>query len=99
MDLYRNRYQPSQNGRIGMTNNCDWREPKTDSREDKQAAQRALEFYLSWFADPVHNGSYPEVMVERLGKRLPQFTQEETRMLKGSCDFFHSYKLLDFTLI
>ncbi len=88
VDIYRKRYQASQKGRIGITNNCDWREPETDSYEDKQAAQRALEFYLGWFADPVHRGCYPEVMVERLGKRLPRFTRDETRMLKGSSDFF-----------
>jgi len=52
--VYRDRFQSSQNGVIGMTNNCDWREPKTDKIEDIAAAERALEFFLAWFADPIY---------------------------------------------
>lgn len=86
--VYREKFQPTQKGRIGITNNCDWREPLTDSTADKLAAQRALEFFLAWFADPVYRGAYPEVMLERLGDRLPTFTPEEIKKLKGSSDFF-----------
>ncbi|WP_066217588.1 GH1 family beta-glucosidase [Formosa haliotis] len=86
--LYRNLFQKSQQGKIGITNNCDWREPLTNKKEDKEAAQRALEFFLSWFADPVYFGSYPQSMVDRLGARLPEFTIEERKMLRGSSDFF-----------
>jgi beta-glucosidase len=85
--LYRDRYG-HQNGRIGITNNCDWREPLSDSPEDRAAARRAMEFFLGWFADPVYKGDYPQVMKERVGKRLPAFTDEEKAMLKGSSDFF-----------
>jgi len=75
-------------GQIGMTNNCDWREPLTDSEDDKNAAERALQFFVSWFADPIYKGDYPEVMKERLGERLPKFTAEEKIMIKGTSDFF-----------
>jgi len=51
--LYRRKYQ-HQKGEIGIANNCDWREPKTESEKDQQAAQRALEFLLGWFADPIY---------------------------------------------
>lgn len=85
--LFRENYA-HQNGQIGISNNCDWREPLTNSDEDKQAAQRALEFFLAWFADPVYKGDYPEVMKERLKERLPEFTSEEKKMIKGSSDFF-----------
>ena len=85
--LYRENYA-HQNGQIGISNNCDWREPLTNSDEDKQAAQRALEFFLAWFADPVYKGDYPAVMKERLKERLPEFTSEEKKMIKGSSDFF-----------
>ena len=87
VDLYRTKYA-HQNGVIGITNNCDWREPLTDKPEDKVAAERALQFFLGWFADPVYFGDYPEVMKERLGDRLPRFTPEESKLLKGSSDFF-----------
>lgn len=88
VNLYRNKFQQQQKGLIGITNNCDWREPLTDSIEDKAAAQRALEFFLAWFADPVCKGDYPAVMKERLGNRLSAFTVAEKKLLKGSSDFF-----------
>lgn len=75
------------NGIIGISNNCDWREPFTDSEEDKSAAQRSLEFFYGWFTDPVVFGDYPEVMRKRLGKRLPAFCNEERALIKGSADF------------
>lgn len=87
VDLYRSKYH-TQNGSIGITNNCDWREPLTDKVEDKEAAERALQFFLGWFADPVYFGDYPQVMKDRLGDRLPEFTPEESVMLKDSSDFF-----------
>ena len=86
--LYRKKYQDTQKGRIGISNNCDWREPATDSEKDRKATQRALEFFLGWFADPIYNGRYPETMKARLGDRLPRFTETDSEMLKGSSDFF-----------
>jgi len=85
--LYRERYS-HQGGQIGITNNCDWREPLTDSPEDRAAARRALEFYVGWFADPIWLGDYPQCMKDRVGDRLPEFTAEEKMMIKGSSDFF-----------
>ena len=87
VNLYRTKFQHQQ-GVIGITNNCDWREPLTDSKEDKEAAQRALEFFLGWFADPVYMGDYPAVMKARLGNRLPIFSEAEKILLKDSSDFF-----------
>ena len=88
VQCYRNEFA-GQKGMIGITNNCDWREPLTDKPEDKDAAQRALEFYLGWFADPIfRSGDYPESMRERVGDRLPKFTAEESKALLGSSDFF-----------
>jgi beta-glucosidase len=84
---YRNEYK-HQSGTIGITNNCDWREPLTQSEKDVEAAERALLFFLGWFADPVYKGDYPQVMKERLGNRLPSFTAEQKALLKGSSDFF-----------
>lgn len=86
--VYRAKFQQKQKGVIGITNNCDWREPLTDSIADQEAAQRALEFFLAWFADPVYKGDYPAVMKLKLGNRLPIFTEAEKILLKGSSDFF-----------
>lgn len=88
VERYRAQFQAQQKGMIAIANNCDWREPRTDSEADRQAAQRAVEFFLGWFADPIYTGDYPAVMRERLGKRLPQFNDNEKALLKGSADFF-----------
>ena len=85
---YRTNFKNVQKGIIGITNNCDWREPLTSSEDDKQAALRSLSFYLGWFADPIYFGEYPEVMRERLGDRLPSFSDEDVKLIKGSTDFF-----------
>lgn len=88
VEIYRKKYQKQQGGIIGITNNCDWREPVDQKPENKEAAERALEFFLGWFADPVYFGNYPASMIDRVGDRLPSFTEEEKVKLKGSSDFF-----------
>jgi beta-glucosidase len=88
VDCYREKYQTVQKGRIGIPLNCDWREPLTDKKEDIEAAQRALEFYLGWFADPIFLGDYPESMKKNVGERLPAITADQRRMIEGSADFF-----------
>ena len=86
--VYREEFKTEQGGVIGMTNNCDWRHPKTDTPVDRAAAQRSLEFFLAWFTDPIYKGEYPAVMRERVGDRLPEFTAEEKELITGSSDFF-----------
>jgi len=85
---YRTKFQAKQGGIIGMTNNVDWREPKTQDPLDVGAAERCVEFWLGWFADPLYTGDYPPAMRELIGDRLPTFTAEEQADLKGSADFF-----------
>jgi beta-glucosidase len=74
-------------GQIGITNNCDWRQPASEKPEDVEAAQRALECLFGWFTDPVVFGDYPACMRNALGDRLPRFTTEQSEMLQGSSDF------------
>jgi beta-galactosidase len=86
--VYRNEFS-HQRGRIGIANNCDWREPRTDKPQDIAAAERALDFYIGWFADPIFgHGDYPATMRERVAGRLPHFTDAEHESLRGSSDFF-----------
>jgi beta-glucosidase len=91
VECYRTNYQPAQGGCIGIANNCDWREPFSDSPEDIAAAEVATEYMLAWFADPVYFGDYPQSMKDRLGSKLPEFTDEEKELLKGSSDYFTCY--------
>jgi len=87
--LYRTKYS-HQKGEIGITNNCDWREPKTDDPRDVAAAERAVLFQLGWFSEPIFGseGDYPPEMKQVYGQYLPSFTAEQKKKLKGSADFF-----------
>ena len=86
--VYRHKFQKYQGGTIGITLNSDWREPKTQSSEDVTAAQRAMEFFLGWFADPLYFGDYPRTMRDALGDRLPRFSESEQKDLIHSSEFF-----------
>jgi len=80
---------PDGAGIIGITLNGDWCEPYDDSEDNKAAAQRAQEFWISWYADPVYlTGDYPACMREQLGDRLPKFTPEQSKLVLGSSDFY-----------
>jgi len=80
---------PGGKGIIGITLNGDWGEPWDSSNENKAAAQRSLEFWIGWYADPVYlTGDYPASMKAQLGDRLPSFTKEQSALLKGSSDFY-----------
>jgi len=52
VDIYRKRYQLLQRGRIGITNNCDWREPRSNKPEDIAAADRSMLFWLVSSSEP-----------------------------------------------
>ncbi|KAK6143128.1 hypothetical protein DH2020_023476 [Rehmannia glutinosa] len=85
--LYREKYQATQKGEIGITLVTHWFVPYSSSRLDIKAAQRALDFVYGWFVEPVVYGNYPRSMQSLVGSRLPKFTEEESAMLKGSFDF------------
>ena len=88
VQLYREKHATSRRGRIGLVMNCDWREPYSDSPVDRAAAEMALELMLAWFADPIYFGDYPESLRVRLGEKLPAFSADEKKLLRGSSDFF-----------
>ncbi|CAM6128866.1 unnamed protein product [Calypogeia fissa] len=87
VDVYRREFQAEQKGEIGMTVECEWGEPLTDSQEDIQAALRHVIFQLGWFLDPLYFGDYPAEMRELVGSRLPTFSEEQVSLIKGSLDF------------
>lgn len=77
-------------GRIGIVLNSEWFHPANpDDPGDCEAKERALDFWLHWFADPVFKtGDWPERMKARAGDRLPSFSEEEKTLLLGSSDYF-----------
>ncbi|KAL5073144.1 hypothetical protein RYX36_012128 [Vicia faba] len=85
--VYKDKYQISQKGQIGITLNTPWILPYSQSKADRDAAARALVFLYDWFMEPLKSGSYPIEMVNNTGERLPKFSREQSLMVKGSFDF------------
>jgi len=97
--LYKKEFASKQNGRVGITLNTDWAEPKEPQNPDHQkASDRFMRFNYGWFANAIlKDGKYPEDMrtlidakSEAQGlkeSRLPKFTEEESKELAGSADF------------
>ncbi|XP_057457434.1 beta-glucosidase 40-like [Lotus japonicus] len=86
-DIYRKKYKNTQGGSLGIAFDVIWFEPATKKQEDIEAAQRAQDFQLGWFLDPLTFGDYPSSMRSRVGNRLPKFSPSESASLKGSLDF------------
>ncbi|KAF7544732.1 hypothetical protein G7Z17_g9715 [Cylindrodendrum hubeiense] len=86
---YRDDFKAENGGEIGIVLNGDatfpW-DPKDP--KDVEAANRKIEFAISWFADPIYFGEYPASMRAQLGDRLPTFTPEEKALVQGSNDFY-----------
>jgi beta-glucosidase len=75
---------------IGITLHGNWSEPWDEHDPlDMEAAERAREFEIAWYGDPVYKtGNYPQSMWTQLGDRLPRFTPEESKLVLGSSDFY-----------
>ncbi|PRQ17020.1 putative beta-glucosidase [Rosa chinensis] len=85
--LYRENFQAKQGGQIGWSHVGQYVEPYSDTEEDKAAAKRILDFELGWFMEPIVFGDYPKIMRDLVKERLPLFTEEEKKLIKGSFDF------------
>ncbi|MEQ2262647.1 hypothetical protein XENORESO_018298 [Xenotaenia resolanae] len=97
--LYNDKYRAKQNGKVSITINSDWSEPRNPyKQEDIDAARRVIQFYIGWFAHPIFNGDYSEMMKTIIRERslaagltqsrLPEFTPEEIKRIKGTYDYF-----------
>ncbi|KAL5762792.1 hypothetical protein ACOSP7_019056 [Xanthoceras sorbifolium] len=85
--LYRQNYQATQNGVIGISIYTFWTVPKYDTVASSKAAYRAIDFMFGWIFHPITYGNYPKIMRSLVGDRLPRFTKSESEMVKGSIDF------------
>lgn len=88
--LYRNTYKPKQNGVIGMAMWTEWSEPWRGygHEGDRRAAQSKLDVDISWFADAIHFGDYPQKVKDSFKDNLPVFTDAQKADLKKSYDYF-----------
>ncbi|KAH6671122.1 family 1 glycoside hydrolase [Halenospora varia] len=84
MEAYRQKFAKEQAGQVTIVLNGHYYEPwDAESPQDVEAAQRRMEFYIGWFADPIFLGrDYPASMRSQLGSRLPAFTEAELRLLR-----------------
>ncbi|RXH85196.1 hypothetical protein DVH24_041964 [Malus domestica] len=82
--VYKDKYQAFQKGLIGITLNTYWFVPASETKEDKHAALRSLDFMFGWFMEPLTSGDYPQSMRSLVGNRLPVFTNEESMLLTGN---------------
>ncbi|KAL3596219.1 hypothetical protein D5086_007856 [Populus alba] len=85
--VYRTKYQKEQGGNIGIVLDCIWFEQISNSTADKLAADRAQDFFLNWFLDPIIFGNYPAEMSKILGSTLPKFSSNDKEKLKNGLDF------------
>ncbi|XP_055890718.1 lactase/phlorizin hydrolase-like isoform X2 [Biomphalaria glabrata] len=100
--LYERNFKATQKGEVGISINQEWPEPKDAlSLADVKTSERGINFYLGWFAHPIFvNGDYPELMKQRVREksalqglpqsRLPEFTDDEKKLINGSADFLGS---------
>ncbi|KAG7283729.1 hypothetical protein CRUP_034353 [Coryphaenoides rupestris] len=95
---YDTQWRSKQRGLVGISLSGDWGEPvDITNQRDIEAAERYVQFYMGWFATPLFNGDYPQVMKDYVGRksaqqglgasRLPVFTAQEKSYIKGTCDF------------
>lgn len=97
---YDSLFRKEQQGLVSLALFTGWVEPADpNSVSDQEAAKRAMAFHLDFFAKPIFiDGDYPEVVKSQIASmskkqgysssRLPEFTEEEKRMIKGTADFF-----------
>ncbi|KAJ8936633.1 hypothetical protein NQ314_012249 [Rhamnusium bicolor] len=90
--IYQNEFKEKQGGRVGIVVDTDWYEPASNTSEDKEAAERTLQFRWGWFVNPLVHGDYPKIMRERVARRsqlegfkesrLPVFSPEEVKYIR-----------------
>ncbi|KAI5590524.1 hypothetical protein BDE02_04G014600 [Populus trichocarpa] len=85
--IYRTKYQKQQGGSIGIVIHCPWFEPYSNSTADNLATDRAQDFLMNWFLDPIIFGKYPAEMTKILGSALPKFSSNDREKLNKGLDF------------
>ncbi|CAG9772708.1 unnamed protein product [Ceutorhynchus assimilis] len=97
--LYQADFKNTQQGKVGITIDSIWAEPKSKSQQDQDASDREMQMSFGWYAHPIFSrkGHYPDVMIERIDalsvrqnftrSRLPSFSAQEIKLLRGSADF------------
>ncbi|XP_072801828.1 cytosolic beta-glucosidase isoform X4 [Vicugna pacos] len=97
---YDSLFRKEQKGMVSLSIFAGWVEPADpNSVSDQEATKRAIAFQLDFFAKPIFiDGDYPEVVKSQVAlmskkqgypsSRLPELTEEEKKMIRGTADFF-----------
>jgi beta-glucosidase/6-phospho-beta-glucosidase/beta-galactosidase len=95
--LYKEKYFDKQKGQVGICLNSGFSYPAEGV--DPSLADKAVEFELGKFSNAIFSkeGGYPQVMIDEIGRksaaegrpwsRLPTFTEEQRKYVRGSADF------------
>ncbi|XP_051172499.1 myrosinase 1-like isoform X1 [Leptopilina boulardi] len=96
--MYNDEFRQIQNGKIGIVNPCQYYYSKNET--DTQTRDIAFDYSCGWASHPIFSkdGDYPPIMRQRIDEnskiqgwptsRLPRFTQDEIKYIRGSSDFF-----------
>uniref|UniRef100_A0A6P7H069 beta-glucosidase n=1 Tax=Diabrotica virgifera virgifera TaxID=50390 RepID=A0A6P7H069_DIAVI len=95
--IYDEQFRAKNKGQVAMVIDATWYEPGSDNQEDKDAAERAQQFDIGIYGNPLFNGDWPEIVKERVAyrsklegfteSRLPAFTEDEIKYIKGTSDY------------
>ena len=77
----------SRKGQIGLVVNLEPKDAATDSREDRDAAQRGDAYMNRQYLDPVFLGKYPEELTDIFGDAWPEFSDEDMDLIGQKIDF------------
>ncbi|CAH2097413.1 unnamed protein product [Euphydryas editha] len=95
--IYEKEFKSKYNGKISISNQVFWFEPHTKS--DDKAAEKARQLMAGMYYHPIFSkkGGWPPVIERIIAKkskkeglpysRLPAFTKEEIKLVKGTYDF------------
>ncbi|KAJ8973205.1 hypothetical protein NQ317_018954 [Molorchus minor] len=96
--IYDEEFRATQNGLVAIALNSDWDEPASNHTDDIEAAERRMQFSLGLYGNPIFNGGWPQVVIDRVAfrsegegfnkSRLPELSDDEIEYIKGTYDYF-----------
>ncbi|KAK4394532.1 Raucaffricine-O-beta-D-glucosidase [Sesamum angolense] len=88
VQLYRTNFQMHQSGQIGIVLSSGGHYPfDSTSQNDIDATQRAFDFMIGWFLEPVIYGQFPASMLQYAKGNITPLSNEEQQELAGSSDW------------
>ncbi|XP_056630136.1 myrosinase 1-like [Diorhabda sublineata] len=95
--IYDELFREKNQGQIAMVIDATWYEPGSDDPLDIAAAERAQQFDIGIYGNPLFNGDWPQIVKDRVAERskleglsesrLPTLTAFEIDYIKGTSDY------------